>query len=138
MQSPQLEFQRLFVENQRRIFGYILTLAPSSDDAQEIFQNVCIVILSKASQFVAGTDFAKWACQIAHYEVFNYRRRQKRVTWLSEEVLSSLAAKRLEAVEGGGADLEHQPGPEALETPGQGHRPEKALLPRPVGPVILG
>jgi RNA polymerase sigma-70 factor (ECF subfamily) len=97
-QSSQLEFQRLLVENQRRIFGYILTLVPSSDDAQEIFQNVCVVILSKADQFVAGTDFAKWACQIAHYEVCSYwRRRQKKGDWLSIEVLDSLATKRIEA-----------------------------------------
>jgi hypothetical protein len=47
MQSSQLEFQRLFVENQRRIFGYILTLAPSSDDAQEIFQNTCVEAVSQ-------------------------------------------------------------------------------------------
>jgi RNA polymerase sigma-70 factor (ECF subfamily) len=98
MQSTRLEFQRLLVENERRIFGYILTLVPSSDDAQEIFQNVCVVIFSKADQFVAGSDFAKWACQIAHYEVFSYRRRrQKQGAWLSSEVLDSLAAKRLEA-----------------------------------------
>lgn len=99
-QGSQLEFQRLFVENQRRIFGYILTLVPSSDDAQEIFQNVCVVIFSKADQFVAGTDFAKWACQIAHYEVYSYRRRrQEKGAWLSTEVLDSLAAKRHDAAD---------------------------------------
>jgi RNA polymerase sigma-70 factor (ECF subfamily) len=97
-QGAQVEFQRLFLENQRRVFGYILTLVPSLDDAREIFQNVCVVIFSKSGQFAAGTDFAKWACQIAHFEVFNYRRRrQKEGAWLSSDVLEALAAKRLEA-----------------------------------------
>jgi RNA polymerase sigma-70 factor (ECF subfamily) len=97
-QGAQVEFHRLFLENQRRVFGYILTLVPSLDDAREIFQNACVVIFAKSGQFTAGTDFAKWACQIAHFEVFNYRRRrQKEGAWLSTDVLGALASKRLEA-----------------------------------------
>ena len=36
-----------------------------------------MVILGKAAQFAAGTDFFRWACQIAKYEVYNYRRRRQ-------------------------------------------------------------
>ena len=94
------DFHDLFVENQRRVFGYILTLLPKLDDAKEVFQATSVVIFKKADQFVQGTDFAKWACQIAHFEVCNYRRkRHKEFLVLDTEVLESIAAKQAAGVE---------------------------------------
>src|ERR1700731_4246085 len=75
MESTQ--FHRLFLENQRRVFGFVLTMLPRFADAEEVFQNACVVILSKAAEFGPGTDFAAWACQIARFEAFAYRRRQQ-------------------------------------------------------------
>jgi RNA polymerase sigma-70 factor, ECF subfamily len=76
---PQLSdptaFHQLFVQNQRRIFAHILTILPRLADAEEVFQQTCVIILGKMSQFTPGTDFVRWACQIAQYEVYNYRRR---------------------------------------------------------------
>lgn len=94
------DFHELFVENQRRIFGYILTLLPKLEDAKEVFQTTSVVIFRKADQFVRGTDFPKWACQIAHFEVCNYRRkRQKEFLVLDTEVLETIAAKQAVSVE---------------------------------------
>jgi RNA polymerase sigma-70 factor, ECF subfamily len=93
----QGEFHRLFVQNQRRIFGHILTLLPRLADAEEVFRQSCVVILSKADQFLPGTDFVRWACQIAQYEVYNYRRRKssERLRF-DHALLEKIAARRLE------------------------------------------
>jgi len=101
--STPEEFQQLFIANQRRIFGYILTLLPRIDDAREVFQNTCVVLLKKADQFVHGTEFTHWACQIAYFEVCNFRRkRQRELLVLDNEVLDSLMSKQLSSTRDGG------------------------------------
>jgi RNA polymerase sigma-70 factor, ECF subfamily len=93
----QQEFHCLFVQNQRRIFAHILTLIPRLADAEEVFQQTCVVILSKAAQFAPGTDFVRWARQIAQYEVFNYRRRlQAERLQFNDDLLAKIAACRVE------------------------------------------
>ena len=93
----QTEFHRLFVQSQRRIFGHILTLLPRLADAEEVFQQTCVIILGKVAQFTPGTDFVRWACQIAQYEVYNYRRRlQTEKRHLNEALLDKIAALRLD------------------------------------------
>jgi len=89
-------FHRLFMENQRRVFGCILSLLPRMADAEEVFQDACVIILSKADQFSPGTDFARWACQIARFEVYNYRRRGKSMNlWMNDSLVEELAETRL-------------------------------------------
>jgi RNA polymerase sigma-70 factor (ECF subfamily) len=91
------DYHQLFIENQRRIYSFIRTLLPDFNDAQDVFQNVCVVVLGKADQFVPGTDLCKWACQIAYFEVCNYRRRkQKESTGFSAEALELLRAEQLQ------------------------------------------
>ena len=100
--DEQTAFHQLFVKNQRQVFAYILTLLPRMSDAEEVFQQACVVILGKASQFkasqvAAGADFFRWACQIAKYEVYNYRRRRAtQQVCFSDALLDQLAARRLE------------------------------------------
>jgi RNA polymerase sigma-70 factor (ECF subfamily) len=65
----------LMTQHQRRIFGYIYTLAPDRHDAEDILQETSLVICEKFDQFAQGTDFVAWACQIAYWEV--RRARQK-------------------------------------------------------------
>ena len=91
------EFHRLFVENQRRLFGFVLTLLPRIDEAEEVFQSICVVLLGKFDAFEPGTSFIRWACQIAKYEVLNYRRRTRRDHLVfTENEVELLAERRLE------------------------------------------
>jgi RNA polymerase sigma-70 factor (ECF subfamily) len=105
-------FHQLFVKNQRQVFAYILTLLPRMSDAEEVFQQACVVILGKASQFkasqvAAGADFFRWACQIAKYEVYNYRRRRAtQQVCFSDALLDQLAARRLEGGDALEAELD--------------------------------
>ena len=93
----QAEFHLLFMRNQRRIFGHILTLLPRMADAEEVFQQSCVIILGKAAQFTPGTDFVRWACQIAQFEAYNYRRRlQSERLHFDDALLERIAARRLE------------------------------------------
>jgi RNA polymerase sigma-70 factor, ECF subfamily len=103
----QTAFHQLFVQNQRRVFAHILTLLPRVGDAEEVFQQTCVVILGKASQFELGTDFVGWACQIAQYEVYNYRRRMSADRLCFDTaLLQQIAACRLERSEQLDAELD--------------------------------
>jgi RNA polymerase sigma-70 factor, ECF subfamily len=103
----QTEFHRLFMQSQRRIFGHILTLLPRMADAEDVFQQTCVILLGKAAQFTPGTDFVRWACQIAQYEVYNYRRRQQAERLhFNDGLLDKIAARRLESRDALDAELD--------------------------------
>jgi RNA polymerase sigma-70 factor, ECF subfamily len=85
------EFLRLYQANERRIFGFILTLVPQWSEAEDLLQESTMTMWSKFDTFEAGTDFAAWALCIARYRVMNHRRKQRnqRVQF-SDEVLEAL------------------------------------------------
>lgn len=72
-------FSRLLVANQRRIYGFILTLVHDRAAADDILQDVSSLLWEKFDRFEPGTDFAAWAMSIARLTIFNWRRRQKKL-----------------------------------------------------------
>jgi RNA polymerase sigma-70 factor (ECF subfamily) len=85
------QFVRLFLQNQRRIYGLILALVPGGPDADDILQETCAVLWQKFDEFDPGTNFAAWSLRIARYQVMAYyttRRRQK--ARLSDETLEAV------------------------------------------------
>ena len=86
------QLMRLITEHQRRIFGYIYTLVPDRQDAQDILQETSVVICEKFDQFRPGTDFAAWACQIAYWEVRRARQKFARSKVIfNQEVVDAIA-----------------------------------------------
>jgi RNA polymerase sigma-70 factor (ECF subfamily) len=68
-------FFRLFSAHQREVYSYIVTLVPSSADAEDIFQETASVLWRKFDEFTVGTSFASWACKIAYFIILDYRRK---------------------------------------------------------------
>jgi RNA polymerase sigma-70 factor, ECF subfamily len=71
------EFVQLQTKHQQRVFSFILTLVPSWPDAEEILQETNLVLWKKQDQYEPGTDFVRWANQVAYYEVLKHRKRQR-------------------------------------------------------------
>jgi DNA-directed RNA polymerase specialized sigma24 family protein len=69
------EFIMEFTRNSRRIYGYIRTLAPDVNDANEVYQNASLVLWNKFESFSPGGNFFSWACQIAIFEIRSNRSR---------------------------------------------------------------
>ncbi|QNN21068.1 sigma-70 family RNA polymerase sigma factor [Planctomycetales bacterium ZRK34] len=106
MQSEQHEqFAKQFIRCQGKVYGYIATLLPRADDAEEVFQQTSLVLWKKWDEFDLSRPFVPWACSIAHFEVMNFLRRQRtgRV-FLSDSVMAQVAADRLDA----GEDLDRR------------------------------
>lgn len=101
MQTDQHEqFARQFILCQDKVYGYIATLLPRADDAEEVFQQTSLVLWKKWDEFDLSRPFVPWACSIAHFEVMNFLRRQRggRV-FLSDSIMAQVAADRLNAAE---------------------------------------
>lgn len=74
--NREAEFVSLLTANQRKLFAYIMSLVVHVNDADDILQETVQVMLRKFDQFERGTDFLAWATTIAHYRVFDFRKRK--------------------------------------------------------------
>lgn len=76
-ESPDLtpEFVLLLTEAQPRLFGFLLKRLGSLDQANEVQQEVNVVLCHKASDFQEGTDFMAWAFSVARFQLLAFRKR---------------------------------------------------------------
>lgn len=88
-------FAQRFVLNQNRVYRFILGLVPDRSDAEDLFQQACLVLWETWDKYDAAQDFVPWACGIAHNLVRNHRRKRPTLA-LSEDVLERLARRRVE------------------------------------------
>lgn len=72
-------FARLFAQHDRWLFAYLVSLLGNSAHAEEVFQEVCVVLWREYETFQLGTDFVKWVSVIAHNQVHRFRRQARRV-----------------------------------------------------------
>ncbi|MBI1369591.1 MAG: sigma-70 family RNA polymerase sigma factor [Planctomycetes bacterium] len=99
-------FVRLLMANERRVYGFILTLVTNTADADDLMQETSAVLWRKYGAFEQGTDFAAWAMRIARYEVLKFRERRGGAAGLSEKVMDSLAEVAQQVA--GEADARHE------------------------------
>lgn len=82
----------LLATHQNRLFGYIFALVYNRADAEDLFQETSLVLWRKFDQYEPGTNFVRWACSIAQFEVLNFQKRQRRSRlYFNEELLARLA-----------------------------------------------
>ena len=82
----------LLMRHERQIFGYIYTLIPHRQDAEDVLQETCLTIYDKFADFTPGTDFVAWAMRIAWWKVREARLKFARSKVVfSDEVMEALA-----------------------------------------------
>jgi len=85
-------FIKLYLTNERRLYGYVRALVPNWSDVDDIIQETASVLWAKFDQFERGTNFPAWAMRIAHNQVLNYcKTRKKDKLCFSEAAMESLA-----------------------------------------------
>ena len=90
------EFVQLFVQYQRRIHAFIVTLLPNLADAEDVLQETSITAWQKFDDFQPGTNFVRWVCTIARLKVLKFRREQKPGRLLfSDALLEGLADQQM-------------------------------------------
>ncbi len=66
-------FSRLLVANQRRLYGFILTLVHDHAAADDILQDMSSLLWQKFDKFEPGTDFAAWGMAVSRLTIFDRR-----------------------------------------------------------------
>lgn len=70
-------FLELFLQNQNRIYGFILTVVFNQEDAQDIFQQTSLTLWRRWPEYDPQRDFVRWAVGIAFNHVRNFRKRKR-------------------------------------------------------------
>jgi RNA polymerase sigma-70 factor (ECF subfamily) len=79
-------FAELLRMHHTQLFGYLYALVHNANDAEDIYQETCMVLWEKFGEFQEGTHFFSWAVTIARYKVLNFLRVRKRRWQFSEEL----------------------------------------------------
>lgn len=94
-QAQNQEFAALFVKSQRQIYGYILSVVPDPNDADEVLQETSLILWKKPQQFATQQDFVRWSCGVARNVIRNWRVKQGRDRHVfSETMIADLAEVR--------------------------------------------
>ncbi len=85
--------QQLFVKSQGSLKAFLLALVPDFTEAEDLLQEVFLVVTQKAGTFKEGTNFMAWARQIARFKAMSsMRKRRNSPSVLAEDVVESLVA----------------------------------------------
>jgi len=92
LSDKTMRVQQLFVKHQLALRAFILSLEPNFTDAEDLLQEVFLVVTRKANEFQEGTNFFAWGCTIARFKLMELLRRRAKSQALSEEVIEALCA----------------------------------------------
>ena len=81
---------REFVKNRSNLFAFILSVVRDFAFAEEILQEVAVVVCDQWEDFKPGTNFGAWAAQIARNKIFNLNRVSRRELLLSPEAIAGI------------------------------------------------
>jgi RNA polymerase sigma-70 factor (ECF subfamily) len=86
------EFLRLFLKVQPALRSYLLSLLRNGADADDVFQEVSLVLLERFGDYDRSHPFLNWAFGIARNHAARWRRAAPRArAWLPPEVEEKLA-----------------------------------------------
>jgi len=90
-------FLRSFTANEAAIRAYVRRLVPTRADADDVMQDVSVVLWKKFAEFRPGGNFRAWAFGVARFEALAWRRDKARDRLvLDDEVVARLAEETVE------------------------------------------
>ncbi len=90
-------FLRLFTSSEPALRGYVRALLPTLTDADDVMQEVAVVLWSKFAEYETDGDFRRWAFSVARFKVMAWRRDQMRDRCVLGEKITELLADDAEA-----------------------------------------
>jgi RNA polymerase sigma-70 factor, ECF subfamily len=90
-------FSELIARHQSALYGYIFAVVRNREDADDLFQSLCVVLWRKFESFQPGSSFFAWARRSARLEVSSFLRRKHSLGYVSERVLDTLTSVAIDA-----------------------------------------
>ena len=72
------EFAALLQQTTRQLLTYLNAVLFRWDDAEDVFQETCLVLWEKFGEFQPGTSFLAWALCVARNKAMSFQARQAR------------------------------------------------------------
>jgi RNA polymerase sigma-70 factor, ECF subfamily len=94
-------FTDLITSHQSELYGYIFAVVRNREDADDLFQSVCMVLWRKFGLFQPDSSFFSWARQTARFEISNFLRRKSSSNYVSGKLLDTLTTIAIEAQDNG-------------------------------------
>ncbi|MEP2775313.1 MAG: sigma-70 family RNA polymerase sigma factor [Luteolibacter sp.] len=93
--DPAREFVREITELQPALRAFVGYLLSGASGAQDVTQEVNLLLWEKRDQFEIGTNFRAWAFTIARYQVLGYLRqvRKEGKVMFSHDLVEQLAGE---------------------------------------------
>ena len=93
------QFLSLYTAAQSALRQFILAHIPDLHEAEDVMQEVAVLLWKKFPEFEPGTSFPKWAIRVAQYEILHARRAHARRRIVLTPKLSDRAAERYETMD---------------------------------------
>ena len=91
-QEQHRRFLRSFTANEPAVRAYVRRLVPTRADADDVMQDIAVVLWEKFGEFRDDGNFRTWAFGVARYEVLAWRRDKARDRLVfDEDVVAKLA-----------------------------------------------
>lgn len=89
-------FVRLLLQHQNDLMRYILPLVGCLEDAQDVLQETALAVWRKFDQYDPQQPFLPWIKRFARNEVLMHHRKRRRYTFLTPELIETLAERQSE------------------------------------------
>ncbi|MCA9235943.1 MAG: sigma-70 family RNA polymerase sigma factor [Planctomycetales bacterium] len=84
-------FAELLHEHHRGLFSVVYSLVQHHADAEDVYQEVVLVLWRKFDDFELGTNFPAWAAQVARFTARDFLKSSRRREYcFSDDLLESL------------------------------------------------
>jgi RNA polymerase sigma-70 factor (ECF subfamily) len=91
------QFMRLFLQAERELLRYVMSLVPNVSDARDVVQETAVALWQAIEKYDTTRPFVPWACRFALNEArLHLRSAGRRQRLIDEDVAVLLEARRIE------------------------------------------
>jgi RNA polymerase sigma-70 factor, ECF subfamily len=94
-------FVELLGRHQSELYGYIYAVVRNWEDADDLYQSVCLVLWRKFESFRPGSSFFAWARQTAKNKVGDFIRQKHSPAYVPEELMDVLTQRAVKPYDEG-------------------------------------
>lgn len=91
--SERRVFLQLFMNSQKSIYAYILSMVHNKSDAEDLAQETALLMWDKFDEFEQGTSFTAWGIKIARYRVLSYYKSKKEIKRFDNDLLNEISER---------------------------------------------
>jgi RNA polymerase sigma-70 factor (ECF subfamily) len=86
------DFLRLYVEHEPSLRGFVRSLVPTLEDANDVMQEAAMALWKRFGSLEAPENFRRWAFGVARLEALEFLRKKSRDRHVfGEDLLAQLA-----------------------------------------------